>query len=58
MTFDEALNKLAMMSDFVGVSSNYRDDFVITATEAQDIILELRDTYMPMIEMKQDEKKT
>lgn len=46
MTFDEALNKLAMMSDFVGVSSNYHDDFVITTTEAEDIILELRERYV------------
>lgn len=50
MTFDEALNKLAMLSEFVGVSSNYRDDFVV---KAQDIILELRDTYAPTIEMTQ-----
>lgn len=57
MTFDEALYKLAMLSEFVGVSSNYPDGLIIKMTEAQDIILELRDTYMPMIEMTQDEKK-
>ena len=50
MTFDEALNKLATLSKFVGVSSDYRDDFVITMAEAQDIILELRDTYESFIQ--------
>ena len=52
MTFDEALNKLATLSKFVGVSisGDYRDDFVITMAEAQDIILELRDTYESFIQ--------
>lgn len=45
MTFDEALNKLVTLSKFVGVSSDYREDFVITMAEAQEIVLELRDTY-------------
>lgn len=45
MTFDEALHKLAMLSEFSGMHSNYRDDFVITMAEAQDIVLELKDTY-------------
>ena len=53
MTFDDALEKLMTNSYYLPNGTD--DEFTISMKDAQDIILELRDTYIPTIEMTREE---
>lgn len=52
MTFDEALEKLLKNSHYVPIDAgDYRNAFAISMADAQDILLDLRDTYAPTVEV-------